>query len=283
MEKNQYERIICSLENQGGLCECGGVKMSKTLPEREEIIRIIRAMRYVMFPKLSAKPELYGDTLATTLENIHGALYKQIFLAVCDTALAQQLTDGILEQLPDIKCALLKDVRAIYEGDPAAQSPDEVVLCYPGFTAIFVYRLAHEFYIRNIPYIPRIMTEYSHSVTGVDIHAGATIGEYFFIDHGTGIVIGETATIGSHVKIYQGVTIGAKSFELDADGNPVKGIKRHPDIGDNCIIYANATILGGNTRVGDGSVIGANVWLTASTPAGTKLYYTTATQKEDKK
>ena len=147
------------------------------------------------------------------------------------------------------------------------------MLSYPGFYAVLVYRIAHEFYIRGIPFISRMMTEHAHEKTGIDIHAGASIGEYFFIDHGTGIVIGETTTIGDHVKIYQGVTLGAKSFELDGDGNPVKGIKRHPDIGNNVIIYANATILGGNTRVGDGCVIGGNVWLTHSVEPGRTVYY----------
>ena len=179
----------------------------------------------------------------------------------------------ILARLPDIKLALIKDVQAIYEGDPAARSPEEVILCYPGFYAISIYRIAHEFYKLGVPYISRIMTEYAHEKTGIDIHAGATIGERFFIDHGTGIVIGETTIIGNNVKIYQGVTLGAKSFELGDDGNPVKGIKRHPDIGNNCVIYANATILGGKTRVGDGSVIGANVWLTSSVEPGTVVYY----------
>jgi len=179
----------------------------------------------------------------------------------------------ILEELPEIKKMLIKDIQAIYEGDPAARSPEEVILSYPGFFAISIYRIAHELYARKIPYLPRLMTEYAHEKTGIDIHAGASIGEYFFIDHGTGIVIGETTTIGNRVKIYQGVTLGAKSFELDEDGKPVKGIKRHPDIGNNCIIYANATILGGNTEIGDGSTIGANVWVTRSVEPGSTVYY----------
>ena len=174
----------------------------------------------------------------------------------------------------------MKDVQAIYEGDPAARAPEEGILSYPGFYAISIYRIAHEFYKLKIPYIARLMTEYAHEKTGVDIHAGATIGSHFCIDHGTGIVIGETTTIGDHVKIYQGVTLGARSFELDGDGNPIKGIKRHPDIGNNCIIYANATILGGNTKIGDGAVIGGNVWLTESLPAGTKI---TAAMPENRK
>ena len=167
----------------------------------------------------------------------------------------------------------MSDIQAIYDGDPAARSKAEIVLCYPGFYAISIYRIAHVLYTLGIPYIPRVMSEYAHEKTGIDINPGATIGEAFCIDHGTGIVIGETATIGRHVKLYQGVTIGARSFELDEEGNPVKSGKRHPDIGDNVIIYANATILGGDTHVGNRSVIGGNVWLIHSVPQDTKLYY----------
>ena len=185
----------------------------------------------------------------------------------------ETLAYEILSLIPSIKEKLIKDIQAIYEGDPAANSPEEIILSYPGFYAISIYRLAHEFYVRKIPLIPRLMTEFAHEKTGIDIHAGATIGEYFCIDHGTGIVVGETATIGNRVKLYQGVTLGAKSFELDENGNPVKGIKRHPDIGNNCIIYAGATILGGNTRIGDGTVIGGNVWLTHSVGEGKVVYY----------
>ena len=157
--------------------------------------------------------------------------------------------------------------------DPAAKSREEVILSYPGFYAISIFRIAHELYLLGIPYLPRMMTEFAHEKTGIDIHAGATIGDYFFIDHGTGIVIGETTVIGEHVKLYQGVTLGAKSFELDENGNPVKGIKRHPNIGNGVIIYANATILGGRTFIGDHCVIGANVWLTHSVEAGKTIAY----------
>ncbi|MBR3437760.1 MAG: serine acetyltransferase, partial [Lachnospiraceae bacterium] len=149
-----------------------------------------------------------------------------------------------------------------------AKSKAEVVLCYPGFFAISIYRIAHVLYQLGVPLIPRIMTEYAHEKTGVDIHPGATIGEYFCIDHGTGVVVGETSTIGQHVKLYQGVTIGAKSFERDAHGNLVKGGKRHPDIGDYVVIYANATILGGTTKIGDHATIGGSAWITFSVGAG---------------
>ena len=157
------------------------------------------------------------------------------------------------------------------------------MITYPGFRAISIFRIAHELYALGAPLIPRIMTEYAHERTGIDIHPGATVGEYFFIDHGTGIVIGETTTIGNHVKLYQGVTLGAKSFELDENGNPVKKIKRHPDIGNHVVIYANATILGGNTRIGDNSVIGGNTWLTHSVSAGSTVAYVSPDDERDGK
>ena len=170
--------------------------------------------------------------------------------------------------LPEVQRQLQTDLAAAYEGDPAAASVDEIILCYPAFPAIAAYRLAHVLYLEKVPLLPRMMTEYAHRTTGIDIHPGATIGDSFFIDHGTGVVIGETTTIGDHVKLYQHVTLGAKSFELGPDGNPVKGIKRHPDIGDRVVIYAGATILGGRTRIGSDCVIGGSVWLTHSVEAG---------------
>ena len=181
---------------------------------------------------------------------------------------ADRICEKFSARLPEVKRLLLLDVEALYEGDPAAGSREEVMVTYPGFRAISIFRIAHELYVLDAPLIPRIMTEYAHERTGIDIHPGATVGEYFFIDHGTGIVIGETTTIGHHVTLYQGVTLGAKSFELDANGNPIKKIKRHPDIGNHVVIYANATILGGNTRIGDNCVIGGNTWLTHSVEPG---------------
>jgi len=249
------------------------------IPQRKEIIAIIKNIQSLMFPDYFHLDENNGKTSLEVLLGIHRRLVVQIgaayaFCAECEQEIdAEALATEIAEMIPRIKEALIKDVQAIYEGDPAARSPEEIILSYPGFYAISIYRIAHEFYIRKIPYLARLMTEFAHEKTGIDIHAGASIGEYFFIDHGTGIVIGETTTIGDHVRIYQGVTLGAKSFELDEDGNPVKGVKRHPDIGNNCIIYANATILGGNTVIGDGCVIGGNVWLTHSVPAGKVVYY----------
>ena len=180
----------------------------------------------------------------------------------------EAVAGALFAALPEVQRQLQTDLAAAYEGDPAAASLDEIILCYPAFPAIAAYRLAHVLYLEKVPLLPRMMTEYAHRTTGIDIHPGATIGDSFFIDHGTGVVIGETTTIGEHVKLYQHVTLGAKSFELGPDGNPVKGIKRHPDIGDRVVIYAGATILGGRTRIGSDCVIGGSVWLTHSVEAG---------------
>ena len=181
---------------------------------------------------------------------------------------ARALTEKFLAELPNIRAVLQEDVVAAYEGDPAATCREEIIMAYPAFEAMSVFRVAHELYALGVPMLPRMMTEYAHSRTGIDIHPGATIGEYFFIDHGTGVVIGETTVIGDHVKLYHGVTLGAKSFEVNPDGSLVKGVKRHPNIGSRVVIYAGATILGGDTTIGDGCVIGGNVWLTHSVPAG---------------
>ncbi len=181
---------------------------------------------------------------------------------------AEKQAMTVISSLPEILSVLETDVIAAYEGDPAAQSLDEVILSYPAFKAISIYRLAHKLYEMQVPILPRLMTEYAHRLTGIDIHPGAKIGSHFFIDHGTGVVIGETTTIGEHVKLYQHVTLGAKSFQVGPDGSLVKGIKRHPDIGDYAVIYAGATILGGNTVIGHHCVIGGNVWLTESVEPG---------------
>ena len=185
---------------------------------------------------------------------------------------AEEAVARLIQSLPEIQNLLQQDILAAFEGDPAAQSSMEVVMSYPGLFAVIVHRIAHLLYRQGVPLIPRIMSEHAHSQTGIDIHPGAEIGPAFFIDHGTGVVIGETCTIGRNVKIYQGVTLGALSFEKDEQGRPVKGIKRHPDVGDNVVIYAGATILGGATRIGDNSEIGGNVWLTHSVPPGSRVY-----------
>ncbi|MBR0399618.1 MAG: serine acetyltransferase [Mogibacterium sp.] len=202
------------------------------------------------------------------LMRAYDALTQAFNLVYQDTEEAAGRVEEVIESLPEILEVLKTDVRAGYEGDPAAKSMDEVIITYPAFKAITIYRIAHKMYEMGVPLIPRIMTEIAHQQTGIDIHPGATIGSYFFIDHGTGVVIGETTTIGEHVKIYQHVTLGSKSFDLSEDGTPVKGVKRHPDIGDRVVIYAGATILGGDTKIGDDCVVGGNVWLTHSLEAG---------------
>ncbi len=185
---------------------------------------------------------------------------------------AEELTMRFMERLPEIRRIVSTDLQAAYEGDPAARSVEEILLSYPSNEAVSTYRLAHELYLLQLPLVPRIMTEYAHARTGIDIHPGATIGERFFIDHGTGVVIGETCVIGRNVKLYQGVTLGAKSFQLDEDGNPVKGVKRHPNIEDDVVIYAGATILGGDVTVGRGCVIGGNAWITHSVEPNSVVY-----------
>ncbi|HIS85950.1 MAG TPA: serine acetyltransferase [Candidatus Faecivicinus avistercoris] len=244
------------------------------LPDRKVITGIISDVQAFMFPAFSSGACVSERML---LEKIRWELAHQIRRAMRfagDSDLdPDRVADDFLAAIPGIYSLLLKDIEALYEGDPAATSREEVIVAYPGFFAIVVYRIAHVLYEMRVPIIPRIMTEFVHQKTGIDIHAGAKIGEYFFIDHGTGIVIGETTVIGDHVKLYQGVTLGAKSFEVDADGNPVKGIKRHPNIGSHVVIYANATILGGSTTVGDHCVIGGNVWLTHSVEPGQTVYY----------
>ncbi|MBU3915061.1 serine acetyltransferase, partial [bacterium] len=186
------------------------------------------------------------------------------------TDIGRQAAIALLESLPAIRRNLAKDVRATFNGDPAAKSLDEIIFSYPGIQAIMIYRIAHRLYELDIPILPRTMTEHAHSITGIDIHPGATIGENFVIDHGTGVVIGETTVIGNHVRIYQGVTLGALSLPHGA-GSLLKNVKRHPTIEDSVIIYAGATILGGDTTIGAGSVIGGNVWITKSVPRGTKV------------
>jgi len=184
---------------------------------------------------------------------------------------AEYLADSVMRKIPDIHMMLKDDLKAAYEGDPASRSTREIVLSYPCFKAIGIYRIAHEIYKLDEFMIARLFSEYAHELTGIDIHPGATIGHHFFIDHGTGVVIGETTTIGDNVKIYQHVTLGARSFDVNEDGSLVKGIKRHPDIGNDVVIYAGATILGGDTVIGDHCVIGGNVWLTHSVEPNTAV------------
>ena len=261
-------------------------------PSRSVIIEIIDKLRRLVFPGyfgpetlLGSNPSYYVGNALTVLKD---KLYSQVYSALCYDAgtncastspcnqnpCMQEHTEKICEvflsQIPVIQTTLLRDVQAAFDGDPAAQSKEEVIFSYPGLLAIFVYRFAHVLYQEKVPFIPRIMTEYAHSQTGIDIHPGAHLGRGVFIDHGTGVVVGETAVIGDNVRIYQGVTLGAGNFPKDACGMLIKGNKRHPTIGSNVTIYSGASVLGDIT-IGDNSVIGGNVWLTESLPAGTKI------------
>ena len=237
---------------------------------KDQTVILIRRLRSVMYPEIF---EECPCTAATVMESSVEAekILKELIPWVKPDADTDALTQSIMEGLEGIRDILETDIQAAYDGDPAARDKTEIMLAYPGFEAVSIFRIAHMIFSMGIPYIPRIMTEYAHNHTGIDIHPGATIGPYFFIDHGTGVVIGETTVIGEHVKIYQGVTLGAKSFPLGEDGNPVKGVDRHPKIGNGVVIYSGATILGGDTRIGDNSVIGGNVWLTHSVPANSTI------------
>ena len=246
-------------------------------PSRSAVIEILKDTRSVMFCKLFSESD-GNDRIVELLEKIYSSLYDQITAAlIFDKSTkaeadhekrAKEICDFFISSLPDIKEKLFKDVEAGFEGDPAAKSKEDVMISYPGMFAVFVYRIAHLLYVKNVPLIPRMMTEYAHSRTGIDINAGAEIGEYFFIDHGTGVVIGETTVIGDNVKLYQGVTLGAMSTRK---GQLLAGKKRHPTIENNVTVYSNATILGGETVIGEGSVIGGNTFITSSVPPYTRV------------
>ena len=259
-------------------------------PDRQEVVKVIHELQALLFPMVYRReyPNMADETLLSQAlyrlrDQLVAALRFRMGAEGEPETAAEEICVRFTERLPEVKRLLLLDVEALYEGDPAAVSREEVMISYPGFRAITIFRIAHELYLLKAPLIPRIMTEYAHERTGIDIHPGATIGEYFFIDHGTGIVVGETTTIGDHVKLYQGVTLGAKSFELDENGNPVKNIKRHPNIGNYVVIYANATILGGDTVIGDHCVIGGNTWLTRSVGAGSVIQYREGNGGEERK
>ncbi len=247
----------------------------RQIPQKDQIIYFIRELRKVVFPGFFSV-ENNDFFLGYTLTNIWNVLHQQLKLAFSYgnddeqqvKTRAQEVCEAFFSRIPAVQQMLLKDVEAEFQGDPAAHSRAEVIFSYPGLYAIYVYRMAHELYLMNVPFIPRIMTEYAHRNTGIDINAGATIGEYFFIDHGTGIVIGETTHIGNNVKIYQGVTLGALSTR---SGQALAGKKRHPTIEDNVTIYANATILGGDTVVGEGATIGGNAFITWSVEKNAKV------------
>ncbi len=274
------ERLVETYSEVGSTAHLGYC----SLPNYETIVACTESLKEVLYPGYRRRDGLHlGNVeyhVGDLIDNLHDKLTGQIARALCHEAgkgarcnfqqradfesLGQEITLKFLEQLPDLRRVLALDVEAAYAGDPACKSLDEVILCYPGLEAVTVYRLAHLLHELGVPLIPRMMTEWAHSRTGIDIHPGAKIGKHFFIDHGTGVVIGETCEIGDWVKLYQGVTLGALSFATDADGNLVRGTKRHPTIQDRVIIYANATILGGKTVIGHDSVIGSSVWLTRS-------------------
>jgi serine O-acetyltransferase len=257
------------------------------LSGRNEIYEVLDDLLAVLFPGSYGKEKIArAETnffLSDTLRHVSfkiGRHIEEVFRyrckkekcdnCTCETR-AEDALKHLIESLPAIRSLLMEDIQAAFEGDPAAKYLDEIVLSYPCIEAISTYRIAHLLYGLDVPIIPRIMSERAHSRTGIDIHPGATIGPRFFIDHGTGVVIGETTRIGRNVKLYQGVTLGALS-PFDKDGKPRKGEKRHPDIEDDVIIYANATILGGETIIGKGAIIGGNTWITKSVPAGEFVY-----------
>ena len=254
---------------------------------QETIHKILLNFRSALFPCLCDKVThdhtrlniTIGNNLRISALNLKD-LIEKVLLNDSNIPLkeitnrAEEVVMNLINKFPDLRRMLQTDIQAAYNGDPATTSTEEILLSYPSIQTITIHRIAHELYKEGVPVIPRIMSEYAHQLTGIDIHPGASIGEYFFIDHGTGVVIGETCTIGKNVKIYQGVTLGAKSFPLDEHGNPIKGIKRHPNIEDNVVIYAGATILGGDTTIGQNSVIGGNIWLTQSVPENSRVYQT---------
>ena len=244
------------------------------LPSKEKILNVLSIIRRVVFPSFfDVDPCVVTDT-DRALREIYNCLKEQIRIALLyemredSDDRSEELARSFVEKLPDIQSMLVKDVEAEFVGDPAAKSKEEIIFSYPGIYAVFSYRVAHELFKLGIPFIPRMITENAHSLTGIDIHPGAEIGEYFFIDHGTGVVIGETCVIGRNVKIYQGVTLGALSLK---EGRMLASKKRHPTIEDGVTIYANATILGGETVVGEGSVIGGNAFITESLAPGSKV------------
>jgi serine O-acetyltransferase len=262
------------------------------LPRYEDVISALDDLKDILYPGYRRREGLHiGNVtyhVGNMIDGLHDKLTVQIARALqhearvergidpCDDredhqARGQELAITFLQRIPALRRLLATDVRAAYDGDPACKNLDEVILCYPGLEAVTVYRLAHELHLLAVPFIPRMMTEWAHKQTGIDLHPGASIGPHFFIDHGTGVVVGETCEIGSYVKLYQGVTLGALSFPTDADGKLIRHMKRHPTIEDRVVIYANATILGGKTVIGHDSVIGSSVWLTRSVEPNTTV------------
>ena len=270
------QRIVETYEECGAIHHLG----HSPLPSYREIVDILADLREILYPGYGRRQNLHLGNVAyhvgDLIDGLNNRLTQQIARAFrndCHSqngeaefeAKARSLVMRFLDTLPELRHTLAEDVEAAFDGDPAAKSPDEIVFCYPGLAAVTVYRMAHELYRLEVPLIPRMMTEYAHGKTGIDIHPGATIGRRFFIDHGTGVVIGETTRIGEGVKLYQGVTLGALSFPRDEKtGEIMRDAQRHPTIGDGVVIYANATILGGETVIGHHSVIGSSAWITRS-------------------
>ena len=270
------DRIVETYEECGGLHHLG----HSPLPSYREVVEILADLREILYPGYGRRQNLHmgnvGYHVGDLIDSLHDRLSTQIARALrhdCKArdletdfeALAQEKTIRLLEAIPELRKILADDAQAAYDGDPAARGLDEILFCYPGVAAVTVFRVAHELYEAGVPLIPRMMTEYAHAKTGIDLHPGATIGRRFFIDHGTGVVIGETTRIGEGVKVYQGVTLGALSFPRDeSTGELVRGTKRHPTIEDDVVIYANATILGGKTVIGHHSVVGSSAWITRS-------------------
>lgn len=249
------------------------------MPSEKILTEIVDIVRDIIFPYHYGDTPVYTDTLTyyigVRVDKLSRLLREQIEIGLeydCDkcpdaVSEADRITQQFISRLPELRRLLTTDVIAAYNGDPAAKNHGEIISCYPVIKALTNYRMAHELLLLNVPLIPRMLTEMAHSETGIDIHPGAKIGEFFTIDHGTGVVIGETCIIGNNVKLYQGVTLGAKSFPLDAEGNPIKGILRHPILEDDVVVYSNATILGRIT-IGRGAIIGGNIWVTQDIPAG---------------
>ena len=268
------------------LKDCDSKKCEDIYPSKKVISNLTDEIISLLFPNYFFNQQIKRLSLeafiSATLDSVEYNLSSQIQKCFClnskdclSTSQCEQLsrvqTSKFLSRLPTLQQTLLEDARSAYLGDPASISIEEVILCYPGFSAIVAHRIAHTFYELDIPFLPRIISETAHSQTGIDIHPGARIGKNFFIDHGTGVVIGQTIIIGDNVKIYQGVTLGAKSFDLNPDGSCVKGIDRHPIVEDNVTIYAGATILGRIT-IGKNSIIGANTWIVNDVPEGSRIY-----------
>ena len=281
--EQDLNRIVNEISENYANEELFYMKEGHQMPDRNCIVHIIMGLREITFPGYFDKEHLGENMpqffLGHKLTNLYRILYAQIQSALLQQGKcsvneieireqADKICRNFFAKFPKIQNMILKDVQAAFDGDPAAHSKEEIIFCYPGLLAVFIYRFAHELYMMKVPFIPRIMTEYAHAHTGIDINPGAEIGEYFFIDHGTGVVIGETTKIGNNVKVYQGVTLGALSTR---SGQLLRDVKRHPTIEDNVTIYSNSSILGGETVIGKGSVIGGNAFITESIPAGSRV------------